>query len=592
MRSMTRPETPPQLSRLALVLCATSLACSGSIGEAPTAAGSPSAGAPPAGSPPTMPNDTRPGQPAAPATEPTASNTPPAATLDLTCPPKAPATGPRARRLSPIEYTKLVTQLLHGRTGAGPLPTGFKPPVGDLADAIDRYSRFASGATIAETSSSDVLEVSSSIGNAYATSLEAAPDSCLKAGTPFADCARKTIRAAGEVLFRRPVDAEQEQLFLALAQGALPEKGPRGALAVTISVMLASPATLFHLEIGRAPTGLDAYEMADAIASLLSEAPPDEPLWQAAKANQLSTADQIRPHVQRLLGDFSKAPPQLMVFVRELFGYERALNVFKDEKFHDAEGLIRDTDALVAQLLARHGRAGFFESLFSTTTVLASATTVESYGLAPKSLTGSQPQVITPPGPRLGLFTQPSFLVANSENAATAPVKRGEFIREEVLCQHVPSIPIGLVPVLPERPLTAREKLAIHNEKPECLACHKLMDDFGLAFEIYDHLGRYRTMEHGKPIDATGVLDLSGDQDGPFRDAVELVERLGKSSMVKQCMARQLFRWVAGRNDQEADGCAVSRVLEAYNRSNGDVSEAVVAAIASETFRMRKAAAP
>jgi hypothetical protein len=516
------------------------------------------------------------------------------ATVAAACPSKGAVLGPRVRRIAPEEYTAAVKSLLYGRGADGALPAGVQSPLQALTDPVDRYPRFASIATVGDASATDVILTARLIGDAYAKKLEAAPGSCLKTGA-ITDCARTVVRGAAEILFGRPLDADQEQAYVKLAEGAAAEKGATGAVALAVGAMLASPDFIFHVEFGRgpalagAPASLDGYEMAGAIASLLGSAVPDEALWQAAKSGQLATPEQIRPHVARLLGDYAKAPPVLMQFVRDLFGYTHVRDVFKDAKFHDPSGLIRDTDALVAQLLDKNGHSGFFEALLTTPTVLASASTAQSYGLAANALTGKDPRPIDGMSRRAGLLTQPSFLAGNSVSKATAPVKRGAFVRKELLCQPIPPVPIGVVPVLPDKPLTAREKLALHGQ-PDCIACHRLMDPPGLALEIFDDLGRYRTLDQGKQIDATGVLEGAGDQDGTFKDGLELIDRLGRSSAVKQCFARQLFRWAAARGEQDGDACSIARVTEAYMKSNGDVTEAIVAALSAESFRARNAA--
>jgi len=495
------------------------------------------------------------------------------------------------RRVSAAEYRNTVVALLHGRGASGPLPVGFKNPIADSTSPLDRYTNFASTASVGDTQLADVFGTAEIVAAAYADKVGAAAGSCLESG-PFAECARSLVRAAGEILFRRPLAPEQEAAFVKLATDAVPAGNtPKAALAAAVKAMLIAPDMLFHVELGRgkSPTGpvLDAFEVASAIASALASGPPDEPLWQAAKGNALGNAEQIRPHVARLLGDLGKAPPALLRFVRELFGYEKVSDVFKEDKFHDPEGLIRDTDALVAELIAKNGRAGFFPSLLTTRSGYASAATVWSYGLDPRMVTAKSPLRIEALPQRAGLLTQPSFLAANSENTETAPVKRGMFVREEVLCQPVPALPIGVVPVLPDVPMTARQKLAIHNEKPECRGCHTYMDSFGLALEIYDHLGRYRTTDHGAAIDATGLLDGSGNQDGSFKDGLELTAKLAASTVVQQCMARQLFRFLTARPEREVDGCAISQMTSAAQRSNGDVTELIVAAFAADSFRTR-----
>ena len=51
---------------------------------------------------------------------------------------------------------------------------------------------------------------------------------------------------------------------------------------------------------------------------------------------------------------------------------------------------------------------------------------------------------------------------------------------------------------------TTRQRFAEHDKNPCATACHTLMDPFGFAFEHYDGIGKYRTMDNGKAVDATG----------------------------------------------------------------------------------------
>src|SRR6185369_5842234 len=97
--------------------------------------------------------------------------------------------------------------------------------------------------------------------------------------------------------------------------------------------------------------------------------------------------------------------------------------------------------------------------------------------------------------------------------------------------------------------VTMRERLSMHSKDPRCAACHLLMDPLGLPLEAYDHVGRFRTMENGKAIDASGTLGGSGNQDGAFMGPIELGAKLGASTTVAQCFVRQSFTYWMGRQD-------------------------------------------
>ena len=105
----------------------------------------------------------------------------------------------------------------------------------------------------------------------------------------------------------------------------------------------------------------------------------------------------------------------------------------------------------------------------------------------------------------------------------------------------------------PDPNVSTRVRFEQHRTKPECAACHALMDPLGLAFENFDGIGRFRTMD-GRVAGRRQRASCSGtDQDGPVKNAVELVGRLARSSEVRACMTRQWFRYALGRLDTEGD---------------------------------------
>ena len=51
-----------------------------------------------------------------------------------------------------------------------------------------------------------------------------------------------------------------------------------------------------------------------------------------------------------------------------------------------------------------------------------------------------------------------------------------------------------------------RERIAQHRANPVCASCHNIMDPLGFSLENYDAVGRWRTIDENKAIDASGVL--------------------------------------------------------------------------------------
>ena len=52
--------------------------------------------------------------------------------------------------------------------------------------------------------------------------------------------------------------------------------------------------------------------------------------------------------------------------------------------------------------------------------------------------------------------------------------------------------------------MTTRERVSLQTKPQACQTCHATINPLGFAFENFDAVGRYRTTEQGKPIDASG----------------------------------------------------------------------------------------
>lgn len=213
---------------------------------------------------------------------------------------------------------------------------------------------------------------------------------------------------------------------------------------------------------------------------------------------------------------------------------------------------------------------------------------------------------------RKGILTHPAWLLAHAQNTETDPVRRGRWIREKLLAGRVPDVPITVDAQIPEDPhRTLRERLDSVTLKQECWKCHQQMNPLGLTFEIFDDFGRYRTQENlehpdniirnagrnsadvvykTKPVIATGELTGTGDPDldGEVPDAFELIDRLAKSTRVRQSIIRHAFRYFMGRNEMLSDSQTLIAADQAYVESGGSFRAVIVSLLTSDSFMYRK----
>jgi hypothetical protein len=198
---------------------------------------------------------------------------------------------------------------------------------------------------------------------------------------------------------------------------------------------------------------------------------------------------------------------------------------------------------------------------------------------------------------RAGLLGQSLFLALTAKPDDSSPTARGLFVREQLLCQHVPDPPPGvntnLPPVTEDKPQTNRDRMTEHAGNPTCATCHKLIDPIGFGLEKFDAVGARRdqlALEfHGKSatpgqiasrtvkIDIDTAGTLAGISDSQFSSPAELGAVLARSPQCQECMVKQYFRYTAGRMETPADRPLILRAVEAFRNSQFNFQEMIVA---------------
>lgn len=501
----------------------------------------------------------------------------------------------RLVRLSGAQYARAIDVLKRGRSNdvnrdrdGSAVSSPFQGP-----NNADRFTTRASSYFVGEAEIESVLQTAATVAGEVASSLTDNGASCAADGFD-ASCARELIAEKGALLFGRELRAEELDAYVALAtDNRVKSLGDEAAIATSLEALLSSPSFLFRSELGE-PTGdgtsrLTPYEVASALAYTLTDGPPDQQLWAAAVDGVLTDPSEIRAQVERLLGDMNQSE-MLVRFIREFFHYPEVTSVAKEIlefPFHDPDALEEDTDAFVREALRWSEGADVLETLLlADWGFVQDATAVSNDYTGPTS--GSPELVTMGSAARVGILTQPSWLVAFSQIDHNDVIHRGKFIRESLLCGVIPAIDISAVPpLILSEDKTMRESLSEHVSNDGCAGCHSLMDPLGYGFEAFDHVGRERDMEAGRPVDASGEITGTGDQDGPFNGTAELAARLAASDTVRQCFIAHAYEYFRGVPKNQADGCALTDAYQALTDANGDIVAAIAAFFSSDEFLVR-----
>ncbi len=502
-------------------------------------------------------------------------------TCDVTQPGAAPL-----RLLTRFQYDNAVRDLLGDTTRPS---LGFPPE-----NEVDGYR------TNASANLANPLLVESYLTAAEAVAARAAERvtelaPCDAAADPVA-CGHEFVTSFGARAFRRPLtDAEQLPLWVLFDAGNAVSYA-RG-IELSVQAILQSPQFLYRVDGLRAPTpetgaiALGGYELAGRLAFTLWGSVPDAELLAAAGEGRLTTAADVEREARRLLDD-ARAQDIVRDFSEQWLGLTRLDGAVRDGAEVDPlllsaslrESLLRFLDDSYL------GADGSFERLFTSPDVWLDATLAPIYG-------GSAPaadfEAQAMPDPRFGLLTQPGLLALLSHSDQTAPVIRGAFVRERILCNAVPPPPpnVNAIAPDPDPNATTRERFRQHTEQAVCSSCHQLIDGIGFDFERYDQLGRYRATETGLDVDESGAVVAMPEEalNGPFAGASELAARVAASSSARDCLALNWFRYSFGRQEAPEDTCSLDQIKERFAGANGNLKELLVGLTQTDAFLYRPA---
>ncbi len=387
---------------------------------------------------------------------------------------------------------------------------------------------------------------------------------------------------------------------------------------------------------------LQGEELGLAVNAALSYLPPDEVLKDSIVQGRMKTKEDVAREVSRILADPSIRKPRVLQFFREYFDYDRAGSICKDtaalasgggdskgtNHYTAMHGMASHTDRLVELILAED-KDVLKELLTTNRVVISPGTDVRYFSQLeklvkrlPKVPKGTRitnadrgyvelpkgtnihvrvPQVAKrdmaqrsltelPADQRRGILTHPSWLVSHSDAMDNHAILRGRWVRERLLGDSIPDVPITVDAMLPDEPKeTLRHRMRVTQEA-ECYRCHRKMDPLGLPFEMFSHAGLYRTNEMGKKVNTSGAIIDSGDAelDGPVADALEMIDRLAESDRVHQVFVRHAFRFWMGRNETVDDASVLQAAYRAYRDNGGSMNALLASLLTSDAFLYRK----
>jgi Protein of unknown function (DUF1592)/Protein of unknown function (DUF1588)/Protein of unknown function (DUF1585)/Protein of unknown function (DUF1595) len=405
------------------------------------------------------------------------------------------------------------------------------------------------------------------------------------------DCARDVITRFTEQAFRRPTQPDEVDRLLEIFRLA----NDRGesferAVQLALTTALASPRFLFLVEPEEAhkDRSLNEFELASRLSYFLWSTMPDEELFSQARAGTLRS--NLRQQVVRML-DHPRSSEFVANFtgqwlqLRKLGAVARDKDLFRgfDDTLRDA--MRQETEHFFAFIL-RNDRSVL--DLIDADYTFVNETLAKHYEI--KGVKGSEfRRVGLNDRRRGGVLTQASILTLTSNPNRTSPVKRGQWILQQILGTPPPPPPPE-VAKLDESPQAAevaslRERMELHRANPQCASCHQQMDPLGFALENYDAIGRFRTTDGDFPVDPSGEL-IGGRKFADVKELKQLLKSTGSAKFAR-CLVENMLTYALGRGLEAYDYCTVDEIRHLLAANDYRIRNIIFGIVESKAFQYR-----
>jgi len=492
----------------------------------------------------------------------------------------------RVERLTNSQFEHAVVDILR-LPKTTDLKSGLVPPAEGLPGFTnDEYNLFV------DQKAAPPLEEAAEKAAALATG---SPEALarLYAGTDAAGFVRELGRRA----FRRPLTEDEVASYSRIfARGEeLYGAGFANGAALVIRAMLGSPSFLYRTELGPRTltadasgefpdTTLTADEVATQLGFTLLGSTPDAGLMAAADSGALATTAGMAAEVDRLLS-LPATQANVTAMVGRWLDVDRLADHVKDiSLLSPLMAPDQDQTAIAAALRASWDQAvnatlwsnpaGKVNDLLTSQAFYADWRLATLYGLPHGPASDPTLNALSWPAaqPRAGILTHPALLWALSDPASVNPVKRGQAIHRDVVCED---------PVLPDPPLATAEALAViktgdseatHSDARLASGklcadnCHSELDPYGRQLHAFDPVGNFRTVDEvGRAIDTSATLTARSPL-GPMTVSgpAAFAQALVSSNVFAGCAAQRLFEAVLDVVVPTRDACQLADLRERF----------------------------
>jgi len=334
------------------------------------------------------------------------------------------------------------------------------------------------------------------------------------------------------------------------------------------------------------PKRLSPDELATRLSLFLWCSVPDDTLRKKAATGELADAASLRQEVDRMLKD-----PRAKRFS------EQFVHQWLDMQLLDFLTL-KNTDPLLKESMQKEPVAFFHEVLQNNESVLnfihadymmADERLAVHCGLPDVRGNSFRRVALNGNRHRGGLMTQAGLMAMNSNGTDSHPLKRGVWLLR-CLLNDPPPPPPAAVPVIdladPEiLKMTLKQRIENHRNQAACFSCHSKIDPWGIAFENYDALGRWRDNVNGTPVDASSLLFNQQELKGA--DGLKRFLLQNRQDQFVRAMVHKLATFALGRPLTFSDHADIDRITANVRRQHDGLATMINVLVASDLFQTK-----
>ncbi len=498
------------------------------------------------------------------------------------------------RRLTKVEYGNTLRDLF-----------GVDPAV--AAELPDEVPGAGYLNTLSPLQSEKYLAIANEVSNRVLAPKNAPPTKVQKRlfgekpapGSDLRAAAKRVARSLTRRAYRRPASEAELEVLLGVFDLATRNKLPYpAALRLMLKAVLVSPQFLFITPAGEPQPGqtivpLDDYQLASRLSYLLWATTPDAELSALADAGKLHESAVLRAQVTRLLADARSRALFDGFGVQWLGLADLNIKTFDTTKFPQMTPKLRaamyDEARLFFDSIVRDNRSvvAFVDSDYT----FLNATLAPLYGME-KTVTGPEMRKVKlSDANRGGILVMPGVLAGTSFPNRSSAVKRGVWVLEQVLGEHVPPPPPNVPPLEKQdkkavEHLTLRQRTELHRTNAVCASCHQTLDPIGFGLENFDAIGRWRDKDDtGGTIDAAG--ELPGEKHFASPRELKAIIAARKDELARN-LTRKLLAYALCRQLEGYDEIVVDQLMETIAKDDYRMQTLITEIVTSYPFVNRR----